>query len=250
MSENFSRLPLPLPVLSLSLCGVGKRSLSLDQPRAPLPDPLKAHRKNGLRLVDGRGRLHIGKEVGLRRRRSAHSSPERAGNSGRGPLGPVRPREIPGTRRDGRHVAVSVKKISFPERWQGRGGMGEIVDCPPFFFAQPLSPSLSVSFSPPSHTQSLPPRSTKATGDLVAIKLIKRPLPKIILPNILREIRVRNFDEREREREMENWFLFFCSHALSLERAVFSFSKKARRSRPRSIPFFARRDRCKSSFWP
>ena len=31
----------------------------------------------------------------------------------------------------------------------------------------------------------------KATGDQVAIKLIKRPIPKVIMPNILREITVR-----------------------------------------------------------
>lgn len=30
----------------------------------------------------------------------------------------------------------------------------------------------------------------KATGDAVAIKLIKRPIPKVVMPNILREIRV------------------------------------------------------------
>ena len=68
-----------------------------------------------------------------------------------------------------------------------------IVDCPPSQFAQPLSLSLSLSFS----LLISPPRSTKATGDLVAIKLIKRPLPKIILPNILREIRVREIEERD-----------------------------------------------------
>ncbi len=31
----------------------------------------------------------------------------------------------------------------------------------------------------------------KATGEQVAIKLIKRPIPKVIMPNILREITVR-----------------------------------------------------------
>lgn len=31
----------------------------------------------------------------------------------------------------------------------------------------------------------------KATGENVAIKLIKRPIPKVIIPNILREIMVR-----------------------------------------------------------
>ena len=31
----------------------------------------------------------------------------------------------------------------------------------------------------------------KATGEQVAIKLIKRPIPKVIMPNILREISVR-----------------------------------------------------------
>ncbi len=30
----------------------------------------------------------------------------------------------------------------------------------------------------------------KATGEQVAIKLIKRPIPKVIMPNILREITV------------------------------------------------------------
>ena len=88
--------------------------------------------------------------------------------------------------------------------------------------AQPLSLSLSssLSLSPSSLHQ---PRSTKATGDLVAIKLIKRPLPKIILPNILREIRVR----KERLK-----IGFFCSLprslslSLSLERLLASLSSK------------------------
>ena len=35
-----------------------------------------------------------------------------------------------------------------------------------------------------------PVRRNKETGELVAVKLIKRPLPKIILPNILREIQI------------------------------------------------------------
>lgn len=40
------------------------------------------------------------------------------------------------------------------------------------------------------HTPLLSPHRSKDTGEDVAVKLIKRPLPKIILPNILREIRV------------------------------------------------------------
>jgi len=45
---------------------------------------------------------------------------------------------------------------------------------------------------PPPLFHPLPPSSrSKDTGEDVAVKLIKRPLPKIILPNILREIRVR-----------------------------------------------------------
>lgn len=30
----------------------------------------------------------------------------------------------------------------------------------------------------------------KATGELVAIKLVKRPIPKVLQPNLLREIKV------------------------------------------------------------
>ena len=52
--------------------------------------------------------------------------------------------------------------------------------------AHPLAHPLSFL----SLSLSLLPSSEKRTGEEVAIKLIKRPLPKIILPNILREIRI------------------------------------------------------------
>jgi len=79
--------------------------------------------------------------------------------------------------------------------------------------------SLSLSFS---HSLSLSPCSTKATGDLVAIKLIKRPLPKIILPNILREIRVR---EKAKER-LKKLVPFFVVLMLLWRRDFASFSKR------------------------
>jgi hypothetical protein len=70
--------------------------------------------------------------------------------------------------------------------------------------AHPFSRSLLL-FSP---TLSENLHSTKATGDLVAIKLIKRPLPKIILPNILREIRVRKKKKGMRRRRHRRKFGF------------------------------------------
>lgn len=123
------------------------RSLSI----SPAPHFPSNTRKHGLRLVDGHGRrrLHIGKEVGLRRRRRAHASPQRARNAGRGPLGPVRPREIPGARRDGRHVAVSVRKISMAK--EGRDGLRGTSTIVLSFFC---SSSTCLSF--PSLSQSLP----------------------------------------------------------------------------------------------